>query len=784
LIGEAELPEDVNEEAAPKSAKVWLASIKDAEKAFKDWQDKCDNIDKLYANLKNLADVSRDREFQLFWANVEVLKPSIYARPPVPVVVPKFKDRRPLYRTASELLERCAIVTFDLNDIDSVMKMVRDDVAVVGRGVAWVRYETKQESDTATERVCVEFADRKDFLHEPARSWSEVGWVAKASYLTKKEMRKRFGATSGNAYQNAEYTVQKDDRDNGASDNRSRAKVWEIWSKADNRVMWVAEGCDKLLDDDKPHLNLDGFFPCPRPAYATLQRRSLIPVPDMVYYKDQLEEINELTGRIHALSQSIQARGFYPAGAGELGDAVETAAQSMDKRRILIPISNWAGFGGSAPKDSIVWLPIDMIVTTVASLVDLRKQLIDDVYQIMGLSDIMRGSTDANETLGAQQLKSQYGSVRIRDKQAELVRLARDLVRIASEIMAEQFAPKTLIEMSQLEIPTDQAIAAQVKQLEQQAQQIAMQVQQAQQSPEAMQMAQSNPGAAQGLLKQAEGQIEQLGEQAKKLRAQPTVEKITAFLKDNRLRPFVMDIETDSTIQPDEDAEKQRRGEFLAALGGILPQLGQMIAAEPSSAGMAGELLKFGTGAFRVGRELESTIDEFVESMKAKAGQPQPNPEAEKVKAETEMEAKRLEAEDKRSQAEMAMKQQELQSKAQAEAAKMQAEQEGRMLDAQLKQREAEAKLQQIQAQMQREAQKGELEMQKMNLEMQAMEAELALKRETAQIDMSMKQQDAEMRSVEQAQKVEQNQMAFEQKSQLVEQQARAKNGAPGSDGR
>ncbi len=40
--------------------------------------------------------------------------PAIYAKPPVPVVVPKFKDRRPVYQAASEVLERCAIVAFDL----------------------------------------------------------------------------------------------------------------------------------------------------------------------------------------------------------------------------------------------------------------------------------------------------------------------------------------------------------------------------------------------------------------------------------------------------------------------------------------------------------------------------------------------------------------------------------------------------------------------------------------------------------------------------------------------
>ena len=107
-----------------------------------------------------------------------------------------------------------------------------------------------------------------------------------------------------------------------------------------------------------------------------------------------------------------------------------------------MPISNWAAFGGS--KEVIIWLPIDMIAQTITSLVALRKQIIDDIYQIMGLSDIMRGATDPQETLGAQQLKTQYGSTRIRDKQQELVRLARDLVEITTEIICENSRPSPL----------------------------------------------------------------------------------------------------------------------------------------------------------------------------------------------------------------------------------------------------------------------------------------------------------------------------------------------------
>src|SRR5262245_24762638 len=88
--------DEVNVFTEPKNARVWLDMLIEAERTFVDWQEECDKIDKQYANLERLADMARSREFQMFWANMQVLAPSIYARPPVPVCVPKFKDRDPI----------------------------------------------------------------------------------------------------------------------------------------------------------------------------------------------------------------------------------------------------------------------------------------------------------------------------------------------------------------------------------------------------------------------------------------------------------------------------------------------------------------------------------------------------------------------------------------------------------------------------------------------------------------------------------------------------------------
>jgi hypothetical protein len=677
----------------PRSAKAWLNLLEESEKAFDRWNDHCDLIDKQFANLERLAnDNARDKEFQMFWANCEVLKPSIYAKAPVPIVTPKFKDRRPIYQAASEVLERVAVVSFDLTSINDLMMQVRDDLAICCRGVAWCRYESGGgKSHYDTERVCVDFKHRRDFLHSLSRSWPEVTWVAGASYLTRAEAKERFFKTSKDEYSTAEYSVDKDAKEVGGADERERAKFWEVWDKSNRRVVWVAKGCENILDEADPHLDVQGFFPCPKPAYGTRQRNSLVPVPDVLQYKDQLEEVNLLTGRIHALSDALELKGFYPSGGGELADAIQTAIKIKTGGRVLIPIANWAAFGGT--KDVIIWLPIEKVAETITALVVLRKQVIEDIYQIMGLSDIMRGATDPQETLGAQQLKTEYGSSRVRDKQFELIRVARDLVGITSDIVCENFASDTIIEMSQTQLPTEAMQGKALAHLTQQLGVTVQKIQQAVKSPQAQQLQQQNPDEANQMMQQAQLQVQQLQDQIDKIRERPTIEQVLKFLRDKRSRAFILDIETDSTILADENAEKQRRTEFSNMLGTLLPQLAAMIAAEPQSAEFCGEFLKFCVAPFRAGRSLDGAIDGLVEQMKAKGAGPRgDDPTTATNKTALQIEQLKQQRQAEKDKADNKMKQQELAMRDRHEVMKIQSAENLKQMELQQRNRDDAAK--------------------------------------------------------------------------------------------
>lgn len=666
----------------PKSSRAILTAIRKAQDAFREWQATCQTIDETY-NLDGAgyggtrADLDgygwKDADLDLFWSSYEILKPAVYARPPQPVVAPLFKDGKRLHNVTAELLERCAVSVFKRTDINDVMLHTRDDLIFTGRGALWVRHEV----DGGKHRVCVEHKDRLDFLHEPARKWAEVGWVAAGEWMTRKDMRKRFRKHSGDAYQDAKFSTERDDDHDRDLEKRAtvrKAKVWEVWHKADNKVYWVTDGVDVLLDSDAPHLSLTGFFPCPKPAYATLRRRSLIPTPDWERYAIHFRKISELTRRIYSLLEDVRMKGLIPAG-GDVGDAVEELIRSDDDR-LLIPVPAASMIAGGAA-GFVMWLPLNELAEAITGLIGARGQLIEDFYQLSGISDIMRGATEAEETLGAQELKTQFGSVRVKEKSAELQRVAADAVKIAAEIVADKFPQSELLDMSQLEIPTKAEIEKRIAAIEKAAEEELKALAQRAQEAAQQQQEQVDPAQAGQMLQQSQQQI--LARYAPMLaeaEQQVPIEDVMALLRDERARDFVFEIESSSTILTDELQEKRSRNEFMEAFAGAQQALSGLAMMGEPGAKLAGSLMKFVLAPYRAGRDLDGAIDEFIDAAPemAKAAQGQQGESAElaeanKKLADAEMEKARaamasVEARSALDKAEMQRKLMEMQQKA------------------------------------------------------------------------------------------------------------------------
>jgi predicted HAD superfamily Cof-like phosphohydrolase len=197
-----------------------------------------------------------------------------------------------------------------------------------------------------------------------------------------------------------------------------------------------------------------------------------------------------------------------------------------------------------------------------------REQTKQTIYEIIGLSDIMRGATKATETLGAQELKSRWGSVRLQRMQKEVQRFVRDILRLKGEVIAEHYEPELLSEMTQIKLPTaeqKQALQEQIQRVTQAAEQAAMAAEQAQQEPP---------------------QPPPIPPEMQELLNSPTWDDVIGVLRSDAMRTFRVAIESDSTIASMVESDMQGNREVVETLGAVfasiptLQQAGAQNAAE------------------------------------------------------------------------------------------------------------------------------------------------------------------------------------------------------------
>ncbi len=705
----------------------YIEAIERYDRATEEWKARCEKIIKIYLDQHRGANAPR--RFALLWANIETLKPAYYARLPQAVVSRRYKDQDKAGKKASEVLERCINTTFDLYGVDEVMQLVRDDRLLCSRGQAWVRYEADTEDyDTGDkdakqqpvmgsrkkgEKVCFEFVHWNDFGHSMHRIWPEVNMVWRRVYMTKAKVRKRWDKkTADKLHYEVRQQLQGNTGD-GKDATEPQAIIHELWDKDRKRVCWLAKEEKLKLEDGEPPLDLRGFFPCPKPVYGSKATGSLIPTPDYRYYQDQAEEIDDLTQKIADLTSWVRLRGFIPGGPSSEGpDAIKKLLEA-NGNQTFVTIESWAGFaekGGA--KGLIEWLPLDMVMNALQAAIETRRELKDDVYEISGISDILRGETDPDETLGAQQLKAQTGSRRISTPQRDLARFARDLAELAGEIIAEHFDPETMGDMSGFDMTVEPP-----PQLVMQAKMLMQQMQQMQQAQQ-MQMQGMNGGGPPPPDPKMQQAQQQLQEIQGKLEAIKLNKDVLDLLRDERTRGFRIEIENESTIEPDEQAEKQRRVEFLEAVGQFLERVVPMLQTMPQGAQMVGEMLLFMVRGFRAGRQLEDVIEQATQKLMEQAQQPpppDPKLEAEKVKAEAQvkqiaakgqmdqqkhgMEMEKMQVEGQQAQAELVMDRERLAMEGQQMAMEgqqmeRQAAMEERSMDRQAQAEERSAELQ------------------------------------------------------------------------------------------
>ena len=671
----------------------WYNCIAQYERTFKEWEGRADKIVKRYRDDQRSRN-NPNAKFNILWSNVQTITPAIFARLPRPDVSRRFRDNDPIGRVASMMLERALEYEIEhYGDYASAMKQSVQDRLLGGRGTSWVRYEPHitgeaggegegapddgyqltedideaeteggihREDQERIEYECapVDYVHWRDFGLTVARTWEEVTAVWRKVYLGRPALVERFGEELGGKIPLDTKPDSSKTYNEKMGEGANEAVIYEIWDKTTGQVIWLSKSMGKILDERDDPLELENFWPCPKPMFSTLTTDSLVPVPDFVLYQDQARQLDTLADRIDGFIQALKVRGVYDASEPSLARLF-----SEGENNALLPVKNYGAFSEKGGlQGAINLVDIKPIAEGLNMAYQAMEQVKGQIYEIMGIADIQRGQTDPNETLGAQIIKSNNASGRLKTMQHDVVNFATALLQIKAQIICQHFTDDTIVKISG------------AMQLSPQDQQLI---------PQALQL-----------------------------------------LKNEPAKNFRIEVTTDSMIYQDEQQEKQDRMEFLQAMSGFMQQAIPAAQSTPELTPLLMEMLKFGVTAFKAGKGLEGLIDETADKFRQQAkqmeGQPKPpSPEQQKMQMTMQIEQAKLQATQASDQAKAQAEAQKIQMEVQAEQQKLQmqmelekAKQEYQAQENQLKfqleaernaaDREMEAKLMQMKMNMER----------------------------------------------------------------------------------
>ena len=582
-------------------ALYWQNELEKADQFERDWRERGMRVVERYRDEREgraLIGPSNTR-FNILWANTETLKGALLARMAEPDVRRRFPDPNPAAREVAILLERALSYGLDVYDGITPMKAALEDYLLPGRGVVWVVYEPviikekiKIEVDgedvaldeveeierLGDQRCRFEYVHWQDYRESPSRRPEDVTWRARRHLFTRDDL---IGRGFKDAHEIPLNWMPDTNEDNADYEEiYNRAEVWEIWCKVTRKRLFIATGYkDVLAEDDDPY-ELEDFFPTPTPLIAVRTNNTSIPVPEFTLYQDPADELDRVTNRITYLIEGLKRRGVYDASVPEL------AQLAMAGDNDFVPSDNFASLaqkGGLA--GAFQTEDISQVSAVLNGLYTQRMQVLQVIYEVTGISDIIRGGgTKASETATAQQLKAQYGSMRLRRRQDEIEKYIRELYRIKAELIAENYEPEILQRVTGMEV-TDEMLE---------------------------------------------------------------------IMRNDKLRNYQIDVETDSTVFADEEETKRTRMEFASVFGDYLIKAIEATRAAPEITPIAFEILKFVAGAWKIGRnfedvinETEATVMQQLQAMQQQPPQPSPEEAIQQQKIMAELEREKLKQEGK-----------------------------------------------------------------------------------------------------------------------------------------
>lgn len=618
--------EDLQEKEQPESPAAfmsrWAKEISIADSSEKQWRKRSRSIYQLYEGGEKEAEQdvpAGEQSFNILWSNTETLLPAVYNSAPQPDVRRRFRDDDAVGKAASMVLERAISYAIDTEEFYDTLEDGVLDSLLTGRGLARIKYEPvfipqmmpavdgaepeprmdpmgQPMQEKADERTFIEHVQWDDFLRGPGKRWSHVPWVGFKHRLKKDQIVRMVGAEMA---KNVPLNFP-DGMENKKDEEKmafATAELIEVWDKETMTVFFISMGYKEgpLRVDEDP-MELKGFWPIPKPLMAIKNTRSLVPRAPYQMYEAKAVELERISRRINGCVRVCRLRGVYDSTMSEVSKLLNGDDTDM------IAIENAARFYQMGGLEKMIWMmPVNQIAAVLATLYQAQAECKQTIFELTGLSDVIRGATNANETLGAQRLKAQFGGIRLKTLQREVKRFGRDLIRLLADVICSKYEPETLASITGLSYPTAE-----------QKQQAQAQLQMLQQEPPQMDPATGQPMPP-----------PPPDPQLQKTANSVSWDEIMQVLRSDAQRCYKVDVETDSTIAETLETDMEGLQQVLTALQGVitgmLPLVQQGI--------MTMDALKSVCLSIVRRARLGSAVEDAVESMQAPPPpQPQPPP--------------------------------------------------------------------------------------------------------------------------------------------------------------
>lgn len=753
------------------SPRWWKSQLTDSAERRKKFIELAEESIRVYNAQKQVGMLNDvERRLNVWWYCNQTLLPAYFSSTPRAEVNTRKRTGGIPYQLGSVILERNIQYAMDCHfDFHLVGHNAGLQLLLTGQSVLWARYVPKfatvlqeialikdptgvlldgegkpYDGDTSNlrtgpgniilssleieqkvdEKAILEVVQYSDYDCSDARNESEIEWQSRRAYLDRAEAEEKFGREVAKELSYDSYPevikkdiARKDDKFEG------KAEIYEVWCQATGKVYWMQKGGDKsVLEVSDPPTKFDKFYPC-SVIRQTADPDSVVPVSDYAHVKDQILEVERLTTRIHAVTQAIRTNQLYDA---TLGNQVEQLYTGDLK---VIPVTNWPSYkqrGGLA--NGIESLNIEPYINALNVLQGARQTALQQLYETLKVSDLLRGTSEQYKSATANRLESQWSSLGLIVRQNMFAKFISDAVANLGTIIAEQFEPETIFDVGDADALIEPTIF----------------------TPQPPPMPEMSQESMPPMALPALNPLQQIDDMKR---------QIIDIFRDGKKRAYRIEIATDSMVAIDQAQQAQEGSQLIQTAGQFFDQMRGLVEQYPPLIDFSISLFQNMIKRFKGGKELDGIFTKALQQIgeiataKEEAAKQPPPPDPVMQEMQGRLQIAQIEAQSRLQQAQM---------EAQDRAVKNQIEIQNQQLKAQRDQLEAQLKVQEQQFKEFIEQQKLSIDQQEVQIKAQSVQVDMLKVQSSAQSEADkalIKQESSQMQHILEIQKLELEQM-------------------------